>query len=81
MMKAIVTVKFDMQPDRDKEGRIHKVSGVCPLSLELHKSIYCNDVYGKHHSYIEEGKDIKEIKQKAEEMFGHVTRIEVISDE
>lgn len=79
-MRAIVTVKFDgIRPEFDENGKIQKVSGVCPIKYPL-TTTYCTDVYGKHHSYIENGNDLADIKRKAKEKFGHVTRIEVIDE-
>lgn len=77
-MRAIVTIKFDnIQPERDAEtGRIVKVVGICPVDRT-----YCSDVYGKHHSYIEEGIDLQDIERKAHLKFSHVTRIEIIENE
>jgi hypothetical protein len=76
-MKAIVTVKLQRNP---KHNPANKVEGECPLSKQLGVSIYCSDVTGEHHSYIEEGKTIAEIEDKAKRKFGHVTRIEILEE-
>jgi len=76
-MQAIVTVKLPKNP---KHNPRNKVSGECPLSKQLGVSIYCTDTTGEHHSYIEEGKTIQEIEDKAKRMFGHVTRIEIMEE-
>jgi len=94
-MKAIVTVKL-------KRPWIHhnprnKQTGKCPLfniqnefgSLAPYPLGICTDVTGSHHCYIETGKDIDEIEEKANSILttlykrgliidGHITRVEVI---
>lgn len=40
----------------------------------------CTDITGEHHSYIEAGTSLEDIKKKAEEKFNHVTRIEVFEE-
>jgi len=69
-MKAIVTIKLPRNPRHNPRN---KQTGRCPI-----KNTPCTDITGSHHSYIEEGKDIKDIKEKAKKKWGHVTRIEVI---
>lgn len=62
----------------------NKVTGKCPLyrppfqPFELQGSFTCTDVTGEHHSYIEFGADLDDIRKKATARFGHVTRIEEI---
>ena len=75
-MKAIVTVKLPRNP---KHNPRNKKTGICPLcDLGLHVVRMCTDKTGSHHSYIEEGMNVKDIETKAKNLFGHVTRIEVI---
>jgi len=66
---AIVTVRLPRNPKHDPQ---HKVAGRCPLS----KTGLCTDVTGEHHSYIETGISLEDIRKKAEQKWGHVTRIE-----
>lgn len=79
-MEAIVTVKLPRNPSHNPR---HKKRGKCPLfkppyvPYEVQGSFLCTDVTGSHHSYIEYGETVAEIREKAEEKFGHVTRIEV----
>jgi len=70
-MKAIVTVKLPRNPKHDPRN---KKTGQCPLDI----NVCCTDVTGSHHSYIETGENEAEIRQKAREKYGHVTRTEVI---
>jgi len=78
-MRAIVTVKLPRNPKHDPRN---KKTGKCPLfgskyqGVELQGSFRCTDVTGSHHSYIEFGKDLQEIKEKARAKYGHITRIE-----
>jgi hypothetical protein len=76
-MKAIATVKLPRNP---KHNPSNKVKGECPLSKQIGVSIYCSDATGEHHSYIEEGKTIAEIEDKAKRKFGHITRIEILEE-
>ena len=82
-MKAIVTVKLPRNP---KHNPRNKQTGRCPLfsppyRYPLFKSMeglnICTDITGSHHSYIETGKNEKEIRELAEKKFGHITRIEI----
>ena len=70
-MKAIVTVKLKKNPFHNPRD---KKTGNCPI-----QNCICTDITGSHHSYIETGKDRDEIIQKAEQKWGHVTRIEIIA--
>ena len=78
-MKAIVTVKI---PKIIKHNPNNKITGKCPLfrppyqPFELVGEFICTDVTGSHHSYIEFGVSLEEIKKIATEKYGHVTRIE-----
>jgi hypothetical protein len=72
-MKAIVTVKLARNPHHNP---MDKQAGRCPLSDKLGYFLFCSDVTGEHHSYIEEGFDLAEIWTKAKLKFGHITRIE-----
>lgn len=79
-MKAIVTVRLKRNRSHDPRN---KKTGVCPLYKKDHRigisvQRICTDVTGEHHSYIEEGPSRSSIEEKAKEMFGHITRIEVI---
>lgn len=69
-MKAIVTVKLPQNPRHDPRN---KRTGKCPIGDRT-----CTDVRGSHHSYIEVGLDLDDIRRKAYEKFGHITRIEVL---
>jgi len=71
-MKAIVTVKLPWNPQHNPH---RKVIGLCPVSKAI-----CTDVTGQHHSYIESGKNLEAIKQKAKEKYEHITRIEVVEE-
>jgi len=73
MMKAIVTVRLPRNPDHDPKN---KKTGKCPLFKAYSGAFTCTDITGQHHSYIDYGKDLEDIKQKAQARFGHVTRIE-----
>ena len=82
-MKAVVTVKLPRNP---KHNPRNKQTGKCPLfrppyRYPLFKSKeglnICTDITGSHHSYIETGKNVKEIRELAEKKFGYVTRIEI----
>lgn len=70
-MRAIVTVKLSRNPKHDTRN---KKTGQCPLDI----NVYCTDVTGSHHSYIETGRCLAEIYQKAREKYNHITRIEII---
>ena len=72
-MQAIVTVKLPRDSSHDPRN---KKSGKCPLFKEYAGSFLCTDVTGSHHSYIEHGDSLMEIRKNAEKKFGHVTRIE-----
>jgi len=75
MLRAIVTLRFTKNPKHDPKN---KVTDYCPLSKGI---AICTDVTGEHHSYIESGSSLEEIKVKALQKFpkaDHVTRIEAI---
>lgn len=75
MIKAIVTLRFPRNPDHDPKN---KVIDYCPLSAGL---AICTDVYGEHHSYVESGENLEDLKKKALKKYpnaNHVTRIEAI---
>jgi hypothetical protein len=74
-MRAIVTVRLSRDPKHEPQ---HKQTGLCPLSKIVKGVTQCTDVRGEQHSYIEEGKDFDDIKNKARAKFPHVTRIETI---
>jgi len=80
-MKAIVTVKLPRNSNHDQRN---KKTGKCPLfrppylPFEVQGEFPCTDITGSHHSYIEYGESLMEIRQTAEKKFGHVTRIEVL---
>ena len=77
-MKAIVTVKLPRNP---KHNPRNKKSGRCPLSLLLKRELWCTDVTGSHHSYIEEGFCQNDIEKKVKDQgFKHITRIEFFDD-
>jgi len=76
-VKAIVTVKLPRNPRHDPHN---KIAGKCPLSRILKTYVYCTDVTGSHHSYIEEGLSLKEIKEKAKKKFQHITRVEACDE-
>lgn len=76
-MKAIVTVRL---PRNLKHNPFKKEWGACPLSKFLKMYIYCTDVTGEHHSYIETGTCIGDIEKKAKAKFKHITRIEVADE-
>jgi hypothetical protein len=87
IMEAIVTVKISKGRQNQKEsdaiyGKPEKKTGTCPLSSSPNQfgKITCTDVEGQHHSYIEYGTSIENIKEKAELEYGHVTRIETTRD-
>lgn len=82
-MKAIVTVKLPKNP---KHNPKNKKTGKCPLfhppyRYPLYKSLeglnICTDITGSYHSYIETGKNGKEIREKAEKRFGHIIIIRI----
>jgi len=73
-MKAIVTVKLPRNLDHDPKN---KKTGKCPLFTQYSGSFTCTDITGQHHSYIEYGESLDDIRRKAKLKFGHVTRIEV----
>lgn len=74
MMLAVVTFRFPPDPNHDPRK---KKTGPCPVSKT------CTDVTGEHHSYIESGVSVEQIRSKAEQKLkglgrgGHVSRIEV----
>jgi len=72
-VKAIVTVKLYRPSVKHNPRR--KLSGRCPI-----QSVLCTDITGSHHSYIETGETLKEIKVKAITKWGHVTRVEVMDE-
>jgi len=80
-MRAIVTVKLPRNPKHDPRN---KITGKCPLfkkpfvPFEYVGDFICTDVTGSHHSYIETGKDLEQIKNRAKSKYGHVTRVEVL---
>lgn len=83
-MKAIVTVKL---PRNKAHNPRNKKTGKCPLcniaqkkGYRNFKGIICTDITGTHHSYRDEGEDLKEIENRAHYLFGHVTRIEWINE-
>lgn len=73
-MKAIVTVKLPRNPRHDPRN---KKSGVCPISKIIGRRIWCTDITGSHHSYVETGVNKGDIEEKAKEKFKHITRLEV----
>lgn len=75
-MKAIVTIRLPRNPLHNPK---HKREGICPLfcPIDSPKRI-CTDITGEHHSYIEEGTSLEDIKKRAKVKSHHVTRIEVI---
>ena len=80
-MKAVVTVKLPRNPRHDPRN---KKIGRCPLSLLLGRELWCTDVTGSHHSYIEEGCCHREIEKKIKKKFGqyiHITRIEFFDED
>lgn len=78
-MRAIVTVRLPRNSQHDPRN---KKTGKCPLfrppftSFEMQGTFTCTDVSGEHHSYIEHGNDLDDIRKKAEAKFKHITRIE-----
>jgi len=78
-MRAVVTVRLARNAAHDPQ---HKKTGRCPLfrlpftPFEVQGTYTCTDVTGEHHSYIEYGRDLDDIRQKAEAKFKHITRIE-----
>ena len=72
-MKAIVTVKLQKNLRHDP---YHKVQGRCPLN----PNVWCTDVTGEHHSYVESGTSLEEIAVKASTRFKHITRIECFNE-
>ena len=75
-MKAIVTVKIKAKPDHNPRV---KQSGTCPIGENAGQ--VCTDTSGGHHSFIEEGNSIFEIKGKVQRRGHHVTRIEEIDED
>ncbi len=74
-MKAIVTLRMPRNPSHDPRN---KIIDYCPLSEEL---AICTDVTGEHHSYVECGENLGQIKEKALKKFPnalHITRIEAL---
>ena len=69
-MKAIVTVKLNKNKNHNPYC---KLTGKCPISEKK-----CTDIFGEHHSYIEEGDYLKDIEKLAKSKWKHITRIEVI---
>ena len=76
-MKAIVTVRFPRNP---KHNPINKRTGKCPLFSHDITQL-CTDITGEHHSYIQKGESLEDIRKRAEEKFNHITRIEIILEE
>jgi hypothetical protein len=78
-MKAIVTLRFQRNANHDPKN---KVIGECATHHEImNPCSTCTDSTGEHHSYIETGRTISEIKEKALGKYPdahHVTRVEVI---
>ncbi len=74
-MKVIVTVKIKAQPDHNPRA---KQIGTCPIG-ESNGQI-CTDITGGHHSFIDCGDSISEIRDKIQQRGHHVTRIEEIDD-
>jgi len=70
-MMAIVTVKLSKNPRLNPQ---HKITGKCPLNVP--EILRCTDTTGEHHSYVEFGNTLSEIRNKAIRKYGHVTRIE-----
>lgn len=66
-MKFIVTMKMLKNPNHDPNN---KRTGTCPVSAQ------CTDHTGQHHSFIMEGDSIEEARHRANQEFGHITRIE-----
>jgi hypothetical protein len=78
-MKAIVTLRFQTNANHDPKN---KVTGECATYHEImNPNKTCTDSTGAHHSYIETGETLNEIKEKAMGKFPdalHVTRVEVV---
>ncbi len=78
-MKAIVTLRFPINANHDPKN---KVIGECATYHEvMNPNKMCTDSTGAHHSYIETGKTLNEIMEKATGKFPdalHVTRVEVV---
>ncbi len=78
-MKAIVTLRFQTNANHDPKN---KVTGECATHHEIMNPCnICTDSTGAHHSYIETGETLNEIKEKAMGKFPdalHVTRVEVV---
>lgn len=72
-MKAIVTVKLPRNPVHNPK---RKREGICPIIRK--KKRVCTDITGSHHSFIEHGKDLEDIRRKVLAACHHITRIEVI---
>lgn len=77
-MKAVVTIKLPRDPKHDPRN---KRQGKCPISKIIGREIWCTDVTGSHHSYVETGYNAKEIRGKIEARFKHITRIEFFDEE
>lgn len=75
-MKAIVTVKIKANPNHNPQ---FKQIGTCPIGDN--SGSICTDITGGHHSFIETGNSIFEIKGKVLRRGHHITRIEEIDDE
>ena len=70
-MKAIVTVKIKANLNHNPQS---KQTGMCPIGDNSGK--VCTDVTGGHHSFIETGNSIFEIRGKVQRKGHHITRIE-----
>lgn len=78
-MKAIVTVKLPRDPKHNPQN---KKTGVCPISGNVGKLIWCTDTTGSHHSYVESGFSVEEIKRNIKKKaFRHITRIEYFDED
>ena len=75
-MKAIVTVKIKAQSNHNPSV---KQTRKCPIGENIGK--LCTDTTGGHHSFIEEGSGIFEIRGKVHRRGYHITRIEEIDNE
>lgn len=73
-MKAIVTIKLPRNP---KHNPRNKKSGWCPINPQKH----CTDITGSHHSYIQEGLNMEDIRNKARAKYDHITRIEFFDED
>lgn len=75
-MKAIVTVKIKASPNHNPQS---KQTGMCPIGDNIGN--VCTDITGGHHSFIESGNSIFEIRRKVQQGGHHVTRIEEIDED